>query len=503
MLTLSRNLRFGRRDLFYISRRFNSSFQIDATQLELESKEELIPHLQKRGLIDSISSDDLRKFAQKTQLSLYCGADPTAKSLHLGNLLPLLILVHFNIRGHSVVGLVGGATGKVGDPSGRSSERTAMDSETRLDNTSRIKFQLADFLNSSKDYVKSLGFPVPDSSKTEVADNFDWWKGVGLLEFLANYGKYIRVNSMLGRESIKARLSSDAGIGFNEFTYQILQAYDFWHLYKNNNVTVQVGGNDQWGNITAGIDFISRMKSFHSKDLKSLSKEEQEKQNEFKKLLEKPVFGLTVPLLTTASGQKFGKSMGNAVFIDKNVTPSFEMYNYFMKSQDSELEKLLKIFTFIPLKQIDQILEEHSKDPSLRVGQRILADQITRLIHGELETYNASIIASILFPTPEQPYPTDIKTDQILKIFEDANLLKKISKSDIIDKKFSEVLSKASGSSRTEARNTVKSGGLYFGYDRARADPTDSVLLTEDLLIDGKLLLLRVGKAKYHIVEIL
>lgn len=449
-----------------------STFSFDSKLLVLESKEPLLDHLNSRGLVASVTSEELRAKLDSSKLSIYCGADPTAKSLHLGNLLPLMVLLHCSVRGHNVIGLVGGATGKVGDPSGRKNERDAMDSRVQLDNTEKIKGQLTRFLQLSKSFVTCTGFPVIESEQS-VEDNYSWWKDISMLGFLAQYGRHIRVSSMLARESVKARISSLSGIGFNEFAYQVLQAFDFWHLFKHHKVTLQIGGNDQWGNITAGIDFISRVLG-----------------------LPVSAYGLTVPLLTTASGEKFGKSAGNAVFID---SPPFELYNYFMKSQDSDVEKLLKIFTFIPLQQISGIMITHSKDPTSRTAQRVLAEQVTDMIHGKGAGHEASVIASILFPLPEVSYP-EIKTAEIVDIFRKAKLLKSVKWDDVREKKISSLLHHVLNISNTEAKNLVKNGSVYMGYNRVKVD--ESVLLTRDILIDQRLLILRIGKSNYHIVEV-
>lgn len=488
-------------------------FKIDTSKLIKEADEPLIQYLQKRGLVASITNDDLIKLSDSTTLTLYSGADPTARSLHLGNLLPLLIMLHYNIRGHNIVGLVGGATGKVGDPSGRLTERSQIKEDVQMSNTERIKQQLNGFLHTGKKFVASVGFPIKQQQNVveetkevkgqiQVKNNHDWWKDVTLLDFLSNFGRFIRVNSMLARDSVKGRLESKAGIGFNEFTYQVLQAYDFWHLFKHHNVTVQVGGNDQWGNITAGIDLISKIKVSHLEAIKQLPKKEQEKLKATVRLLNKPVFGLTVPLLTTSSGQKFGKSAGNAVFIDSQATPAFEMYNFFMKTTDDDIAKLLKIFTVIPLLQIDNIVTTHMQNPSLRHGQRILADQVVSLIHGRDASYQASVIASILYPLPEEPYPTNLKTEEVLRIFQNAGLLKSIERSEVQGERVSTLLHKVAGISKTEARNLVKSGGVYIGYDRLKVDPSDSLLLSDELMLDSKLVFLRAGKSKYYVVEI-
>ncbi|KAH3683786.1 hypothetical protein WICPIJ_005242 [Wickerhamomyces pijperi] len=463
------------------------TFSIDPQHFQTElNTNDLLSLLKDRGLIaNNTAESDLSEILEKgAKLGLYCGADPSARSLHLGNLLPLMLLLHFNIRGHSAFTLVGGATGEVGDPSGRATERDAMQEEVRLENVKRIKQQMESFVKNGSRFVKSVNLSgsVIEEGPVEAVNNLDWWKDVTLLKFLSTYGRFIRVSSMLARDSVKDRLTSEAGIGFNEFTYQILQAFDFYYLFKTNNVSIQLGGNDQWGNITAGIDFINRVKPFD------------------KKLAKKTAFGITVPLLTTASGAKFGKSAGNAVFIDREMTPSFEIYQYFIKAQDSEVAKLLKIFTFIPLAQIETIMAKHNEDPSFRYAQRILAEQVTDLIHGVGSGKNANIITSILYPFPDEAYP-DISTDSLVSAFKSANILKTLGKDQFFNKPYSVVLSEVQQISRNEAKKLIKQGGVYQGFNRVRIDESDDLLLTQESLIDERVLLLRVGKGKYHMVE--
>lgn len=466
----------------------NDGFKIDQKLLENELKFPLLQHLRDRGLISSCTDEEtLSKLLETTKQKLYCGADPTAKSLHLGNLLPLLILLHFNVRGHDIVGIVGGATGAVGDPSGRTDERKSMADEIRLDNLNRIKKQLNDFFIKGNNYLKLQSFQnLIEQGDIKIHDNYEWWKDMGFLEFLAKYGRFIRVSSMLSRDSVKGRLESENGIGFNEFTYQILQAYDFWYLFYKKNVTIQVGGNDQWGNITAGIDLITRLKT------NVLNKEES------KTFSKKLPFGLTVPLLTTATGEKFGKSAGNAVFIDPKITPTYEIYQFFIKTPDSEVEKLLKIFTFIPLKQINQIIEDHLKDPSMRLAQRILATEVTDLIHGIGSSKDAKILTSLLHPLPGNPYP-NISIDRMIQAFKNNEILITLPKDEFFNKPYSTVISKLHGCSKNEAKKLITQGAVYEGFDRVRIESSDSVLLSEDLLIGNKLLLLRVGKGKYYV----
>lgn len=451
----------------------------------------LVGHLQSRYLVESITSDELFELtsAESTKkFKLYCGADPTAKSLHLGNLLPLMVLLHFSIRGHSVVGLVGGATGAVGDPSGRATERTQLAEKERVDNVTRIEDQMTAFLKNGVDYARLRNFPVKEG-EVSTANNAKWWQSIKMLDFLAHFGRHIRVSSMLGRDSILSRLLSQQGLGFNEFTYQILQAYDFWHLFKEENVNMQIGGNDQWGNITAGIDLISRLQRHQN-----IKKDEQS-------------FGMTVPLLTTPTGEKFGKSAGNAVFIDKTVTTPFQLYQYFINTPDEMVNKLLKIFTLLPLQTIEtEIIPRHQADPGLRLAQRILAREVVDLVHGVGVGEEMAYITGFLFPTPDQPFDDELSADKLITNFQRSGILVNLKFDDfedISDVKMSTLLAKILGKSKRETKNLIKSGGIYLGLERDQyEDPEDVVLFDKDNhLLDGKLLLVRVGKQNYHVVQ--
>lgn len=462
----------------------------------------VVAHLFNRNLVELLTSDDLYKITEAgsgQKVKLYCGADPSAKSLHLGNLLPLMVLLHFVLRGHDVVGLVGGATGAVGDPSGRSTERDEMDSSVRELNVEAIQGQIQNFLKGGIEYARLRNISVaenPDKlGQISSVNNAEWWKDIKLLDFLATYGRHIRVSQMLGRDSILSRLESQSGIGFNEFTYQILQAYDFWHLFKNHGVNVQVGGNDQWGNITAGTDLISRVQRHFGTD----SKESKEPV---------PAFGMTVPLLTTPSGQKFGKSAGNAVFISEQLTTPFQMYQFFINSQDEMVAKLLRVLTLLPLETIEgTILPQHEEDPGLRIAQRILAREVVDLIHGPGIGDEMAYITSFLFPTPDQPFDDEITASKLILKFRKSGIMKQLSLGlfpDSNDLRMSTLLSVVLGKSKNETKNLIKAGGVYLGIERDQfIDPDDVVLFDrENHLIDGKLLLVRTGKQNYFVVEI-
>lgn len=457
----------------------------------------LAAHLLNRGLVESLTSDDLYRLTESnaSKMKLYCGADPTAESLHLGNLLPLMVLLHFVLRGHDAVGLVGGATGAVGDPSGRSTERTMIDSKERINNVENIQLQMQNFLKNGIKYAESRQVDSSNIGSISSANNATWWKSISFLDFLSTYGTHIRVSQMLARDSILSRLKSQQGIGFNEFAYQVLQAYDFWHLFKNEGVNVQLGGNDQWGNITAGVDFISRVQR-HSGGVGKNGKEIS-------------AYGMTVPLLTTSSGEKFGKSAGNAVFISSKLTTPYQLYQYFINSPDDLVSKLLRALTLLPTEAIDSVvLAKHEKDPGNRIAQRVLAREVVDMIHGPGIGDEMAYITSFLFPTPDQPFDDDITADKLISKFRNSGILQKILLSDSFpnpdDLKMSTLLAKILDRSKNETKNLIKGGGIYFGVNRDQfIDPDDVVLFDKDHhLMDGKLFLVRSGKQNYHVVEV-
>lgn len=451
----------------------------------------LISLLRERGLVSNITNENLQDVIDKEgPLTIYCGADPTAQSLHVGNMMPLIILLHFYIRGHNILPLIGGATGEVGDPSGRSSERKQIVDNEREGNVSRIKLQMDKFFHRANEYASSRGYGENSntSKKGSVTsvNNADWLQGMSLLHFLGTYGRHVRVGHMLNRESVKARLHSDQGIGFNEFTYQVLQAYDFWHLFKTYNCRIQVGGNDQWGNITAGIDLISRLRSYLDK------KDPKQKQD---------AYGITVPLLTTPTGEKFGKSAGNAVWLDETLTRPYDLYQYFIKSPDSVIESYLKLFTLIPLEEIPGIMEQHHKDESQRHAQRVLATEVTNLVHGLGCGERSKLISAILFPTPgDETVPESYSATEILTAFEAEGLIKEYPRSQLINQPWKMVLANVLEKSKSEAGRLLKGGGVYVGLDRKSIRNEESVQNSH--LEDNKLLLIRVGKSSYTVVKV-
>lgn len=460
------------------------SIKVNDDDFEHDLKEPLLKNLEKRGLLETVTNEELVNIAEKKTLGLYCGADPTAKSLHLGNLLPLMILLHFNLRGHNVTSLIGGATGAVGDPSGRTTERDAMAQETRLTNVDRIKGQFKKFFSEGVEYAKSRNpLILKEKSKGEYSlrNNHDWWKDIYMLDFLARYGKFIRINQMLARDSVKSRLSTEQGLGFNEFTYQILQAYDFYHLNKNHQVDIQVGGNDQYGNIVAGVDLISRMKK-----VKAFNKD-------------RDAYGITVPLLTTSAGVKFGKSAGNAIFIDKELTPSYQIYQFMYNTTDEDVQKFMYKFSLLPLNVIDKIISKHNEDKRKRVGQIALAIEMCDLIHGEGEGFDNFIISEILFSKG----PLEYSANEIISAFRKQNLVKSIERSKLFETPVAQILYELyeGKKSKGEIRRTIQNGSVSSGHSKVKISSNEEKI-NPDTIIDDKLILLRVGK-QFHIIEVI
>lgn len=426
--------------------------------------------LRERGLLAQVSQPEhvlQKKLEQGEKISLYCGADPTAESLHLGNLLPLMVLLHFYIAGHDIFTLVGGATGKVGDPSGRKTERAALEEQKRLDNVSRIQGQLKAFFDSGLEYYNhKVGSAV--CGQATHTNNLDWWQDIKMLDFLAQYGRHIRVQSMLSRDSVSSRIGSQDGLGFNEFAYQVLQAYDFFHLNQTHGVAVQVGGNDQWGNITAGIDFISRLGS------------------------KTQPFGLTVPLLTTSTGEKFGKSAGNAVFVDPKINTPFDMYQFFMHTTDEDVAKFLRIFTLLPLKYIEEAVKEHFEHPQQRTAQKLLAREVVDLIHGLGKGEDAEKVSQVLFGSEK----LDLSASELIRVFQEANHLHRSTKGISLD----QLVMDLTKCSRSEARRRIKQGSIYIGPDKVKILEINSSL--DHFCVDDRVLIVRVGKQKCFVTEL-
>jgi tyrosyl-tRNA synthetase len=423
-----------------------------------ESPKHVIAVLEERGLISQITESGLPEAAATGMLSVYCGWDASAPSLQIGNLVPIMMLAHFQRAGHRPLLLVGGGTGMIGDPSGKSEERVLLTTEQVAENAEHIRSQLARFLS------------FEGENGAVMVNNADWLGKMTLIEYLRDIGKHFSVNVMMAKESVRARLEDRAqGISYTEFSYMILQSIDFLHLFDHFNCTVQVGGNDQWGNLTAGVDLIRRARHAQA-------------------------HALTAPLITSSSGQKLGKSEGNSLFLDPEMTTAYELYQYWINTEDADVERFLRLFTFMDLDEIAAIGKQQMADPASRVGQRLLAFEVTKLVHGE-ETARAVAEASdALFgggieSLSEAALPHLAGAVPTSPIAASA-LEKGVS---LIEALVSEGIQPSKGA----ARRLIQQGGLYVNDQRV-TDP--DMLLTRETALFQRAILVRAGKNRYHLL---
>ena len=403
---------------------------------------------------------------QKEMTTAYVGIDPTADSLHIGHLVSVMILRHFQRCGHKPIALIGGATGMIGDPSGKSAERNLLTEETLRHNQACIKAQLAKFLDFDSD--------APNAA--ELVNNYDWMKNFGFLDFAREIGKHITVNYMMAKDSVKRRLNGEArdGLSFTEFTYQLLQGYDFLHLYETKNCKLQMGGSDQWGNITTGTELIRRKNGGDA-------------------------FALTCPLITKADGGKFGKTESGNIWLDPRYTSPYKFYQFWLNVSDDDAAKYIKIFTFISKEEIDALVAEHQSAPHLRVLQKRLAEEVTCMVHSRAD-YEAAVEASgILFGNSAAETLHKIDEDTLLAVFEGVPQFE-ISKSLLEDGvKAVDLFAEHAAvfASKGEMRKLVQGGGVSVNKEKLAA--FDKVLTTEDLL-NGKYILVQRGKKNYYLV---
>lgn len=421
----------------------------------------MVDVLEQRGLIESITSDNLRTACtSSTPLKVYCGFDPTAESLHLGNLMGIIVLSWFQKCGHRPVAVIGGATGRVGDPSGKSAERPELDEETLEKNIRGIESILSKILGSFGD------------DGCVILNNYDWWKDVSFLDFLKNVGRHARVGAMMSKESVKKRLESEQGMSFTEFSYQLLQGYDFVHLCKNEGISIQIGGSDQWGNITAGTELIRKI------------------------LQVEGAYGLTFPLLLKSDGTKFGKSEEGAIWLSPAMLSPYKFYQHFFTVPDADVVRFLRILSFLEMEEIDEI-ERDMKRPDYvpNTAQRRLAEELTRFVHGEEGLHDAVLATEALRPGAETKL--DSKTiEGIAKDVPSCSLAyDEVLNLSVVD------LSVFSGllESKSAARRMLKQGGLYL--NNCRVDGEGRKIREEDI-VDGKVLLLSAGKKNKMVVRI-
>ncbi|KAK7385611.1 hypothetical protein VNO78_31343 [Psophocarpus tetragonolobus] len=422
--------------------------------------------LEERGLVDSITSDALHR-ACSTPLKVYCGFDPTAESLHLGNLLGLIVLSWFRRCGHRAVALIGGATARVGDPSGKSLERPELDAQSLEKNQLGICNTIEQILGRAQN-SNLLG---PDSSVV-ILNNYDWWKEFSLLDFLKRVGKFARVGSMMAKESVRKRLESEQGMSYTEFTYQLLQGYDFLHLFQNEGVTVQIGGSDQWGNITAGTELIRKI------------------------LQVEGAYGLTFPLLLKSDGTKFGKSEDGAIWLSPTFLSPYKFYQYFFSVPDADVIKFLKILTFLNIEEIVALEGEMGKPGYVpNTAQRRLAEEVTRFVHGEDGLAEALKATEALRPGSE----TKLDWKSIEGIAEGLPSCS-LAYDEVLNLSLVD-LSVSSGlfESKSAARRLLKQGGLYLNNNRV---DSESKRIEAADIVDGKVLLLSAGKKNKVLVRI-
>jgi tyrosyl-tRNA synthetase len=416
-----------------------------------------VQELKWRGMIHDIMPGTEEQF-NKELTSAYIGFDPTGESLHIGSLVQIMILIHLQKTGHKPLALVGGATGMVGDPSGKSKERNLLDKETLDHNLECIKNQLEKFLD----------FNCGDNS-AEVVNNYEWFKNLNFLSFIRDIGKHISINYMIAKDSVKSRL--ETGMSFTEFTYQLVQGYDFYWLWKNKNCKVQLGGSDQWGNIVTGTELIRRKESGEA-------------------------FAVTTPLIKKADGGKFGKTEEGNVWLDKNKTSTYKFYQFWLNSSDEDAKKYIKIFTLKTEKEIDGIIKKHAISPNLRLLQKELAKDITIRVHGQLDLDMALKASSILFGKSTSEDLKGLDKSTLLSVFEGVPQFN-ISKKDLFVGLLDLLAEKTSiFQSKGEARRMIKSNAVSINKEKISED----FKLSENSLINTKYILVQKGKKNYFLI---
>jgi tyrosyl-tRNA synthetase len=423
----------------------------------------LIEELRWRGMLQDIMPGTEEQL-NKEMTSAYIGFDPTADSLHIGSLVPILLLIHLQKAGHKPFALIGGATGMVGDPSFKAEERKMLDEVTLEKNLAGIRAQLEKFLD----------FDPSRSNAAEIVNNYDWFKNISFLDFIRDVGKHITVNYMMSKDSVKKRIEGDSGISFTEFTYQLIQGYDFYWLNQHKNCKLQMGGSDQWGNITTGTELIRRMGGGEA-------------------------FAFTCPLLTKADGGKFGKTEKGNVWLDPEKTSPYQFYQFWLNASDEDATKWIKIFTFLPKAEIESLQQEHQAAPHLRLIQKKLAEEITSLVHGK-ESYEFAVKTSdILFGNVTTEVIKSLTEEQLLQVMEGVPQhefpLERIGDAtDIV------TLLADTGifPSKGEARKMVQSGGVSINKEKIPA--IDFKPGTEQLL-HNRYFLIQKGKKNYYLVK--
>ena len=425
-----------------------------------------VEELRWRGMLAQIMPGT-EELLQKEMVSAYLGTDPTADSLHIGHLCGIMMLRHLQRCGHKPYLLVGGATGMIGDPSGKSQERNLLDAETLYHNQEAIKKQVSKFLD----------FDGQEANKAEMVNNYDWMKDFTFLDFARVVGKHITVNYMMAKDSVQKRLNGEArdGLSFTEFTYQLLQGYDFLYQYEKFGVKLQLGGNDQWGNMTTGTELIRR----------TLGSEAE-------------AYCLTCPLITKADGKKFGKTESGNIWLDRNRTTPYAFYQFWLNVSDDDAEKYIKIFTSLEKDVIEGLIEEHRQDPGRRTLQRRLAEEVTRMVHSQEDLDMAIAASNILFGKSTKENLLQLDEQTFADVFKDVPHYE-VSK-DVLGQPVVDVFNQEGMQifpSKSEMRKLVKGGGVSLNKEKLAA--FDQPVTAEDL-IDGKYLLVQKGKKNYSLI---
>ena len=422
----------------------------------------LVQELRWRGMIQDIMPGTEELF-EKEMVSGYIGFDPTSDSLHIGSLVPILLLVHLQKAGHKPFALVGGATGMVGDPSGKSEERNLLSEETLAFNIAGVKKQLSHFLD----------FNSGAKNAAELVNNYDWFKDFSFLNFIRDVGKHITVNYMMAKDSVKKRIEGDTGMSFTEFTYQLVQGYDFYWLHQHKNCKLQMGGSDQWGNITTGTELIRRKTGGEA-------------------------FAFTCPLITKADGGKFGKTEKGNVWLDPKKTSPYQFYQFWLNASDEDATKWIKIFTLLDPATIDSLIAEHATAPQLRTLQKALAAELTKFVHSEADLNFAIKATEILFGNATTEVLQSLNEEQLLQVMEgvptvNVTLAQLTEGYDLVSLLADTQIFPSKG----EARKMWQAGGLSINKEKINAEFTT---VTTAQLLQGKYMLLQKGKKNYYLV---
>lgn len=416
----------------------------------------IIDELEWRDAINQqTDAEGLRKLTEEKAVSLYCGVDPTGDSMHIGHLIPFMVLKRFQMAGHRPVILIGGATGTIGDPSGRTSERSLQTMEQIQENVEALTAQMRKL------------FVTDGDNNIRLVNNYDWTHKINVIEFLRDYGKNFSINTMLAKDVVSSRLES--GISFTEFSYQILQALDFLHLYQHEDVQLQIGGSDQWGNITSGLDLIRKKEGSEAK-----------------------VFGLTIPLMLKADGTKFGKTAGGAVWLDPNKTTPFEFYQFWANTDDRDVVKYLKYFTFLSKEEIEELAEKVQTEPHKREAQKKLAEEMTRFVHGEELLEQAKRITAALFTGDIR----SLTADEIEQGFKEMPTFEAAPEAkNIVDW----LVDLGIEPSKRQAREDIANGAISLNGERVTELAME---VSSSQAIGGRFIIIRKGKKNYSLVKI-